>query len=309
MSVEASERLIELIRADNDISDHCGSCDEAMIGAAERALGVTFPPSYRRLIEEFGTWDIAGEEFLGVYRTPARGSRLLGSVDETLEMRRNHRLPPELIVVMFDGMGGTIVLDSSRPDDSGEYPVLAWAHADEAPEKLGDDFGSFALALCARSVHRGEAKRPIGSAISVAQDLLGLPRARRKPPGVDEVVAAVRGFEAVAFAVPEGADTDGFLFEYGEVNWLAEPMFSVGFVRQMEVVDADGEHHEFSQVSFAFHLRVDADLRSLGSRSVWWFRGDGSHFENWLGSMLRDPVWRMLRRKEVTEFSLSQEPV
>ncbi|MFE6611141.1 SMI1/KNR4 family protein [Amycolatopsis sp. NPDC057786] len=309
MSVEASERLIDLVRANGDLSNHAGGADEGMISSAERTLGVAFPPSYRRLVEEFGTWDIAGREFLGVYRTPGRGPRVLGSAAETLEMRRDHGLAPELIVVMFDGMGGAVVLDSSRPDDSGEYPVLAWAHADDVPEKLGDDFGSFALALCARSVHREGAKRPIDSAIAVARDLLGLPGSRRKHPTVDEVVTAVRGFEAVRFAVPDGADTDGFLFEYGEVNWGSEPMFAVGFVRQMEIVDADGEHEQYSQVAFEFRCRVDADLRSLGSRAVWWFRSDGSDFEDWLASVTRDPVWRTLRRKEIAEFVLSQESV
>ncbi|MFC3488374.1 SMI1/KNR4 family protein [Amycolatopsis roodepoortensis] len=309
MSVDASERLIDLVRANGDLSNHADGADEGMISSAERTLGVAFPPSYRRLVEEFGTWDIAGLEFLGVYRTPGYGPGLLGSVAETLDMRRDHGLAPELIVVMFDGMGGAVVLDSSRPDDSGEYPVLAWSHADKTPEKLGDDFGSFALALCARSVYREGAKLPIDSAITVAQDLLGVPGSRRKPPAVDEVVSAIRGFEAVAFAVPDGTDTDGFLFEYSEVNWLSEPMFAVRFVRQMQIVDAAGEHDEYSQVSFEFHCRVDVDLRSVGSRAVWWFRSDGTDFEEWLASVTRDPVWRVLRRKEIAEFVLTQESV
>ncbi|MFI7122908.1 SMI1/KNR4 family protein [Amycolatopsis sp. NPDC049868] len=294
MSVEASERLIELIRANEDISNHADGSDEATISAAERTLGVAFPPSYRRLIQEFGAWEIAGEEFFG-------------SIAETLDMRRDHGMPSELILVTFDGMGGAVVLDSSQQDDSGEYPVLAWVHADETREKLGDDFGSFALALCARALYRGGVKLPVGSAASVAQDLLGLPGSRRKPPVADEVIAAIRGFEGVEFDVPDDADSDGFLFQYGEVNWGSEPMFSVGFVRQMEIVDADGEHEQYSQVGFEFRCRVDADLRSLGSRAVWWFRSDGTDFEDWLTSVTRDPVWRTLQRKEVAEFVLSQE--
>ncbi|ANN19211.1 hypothetical protein SD37_28735 [Amycolatopsis orientalis] len=206
MSVEASERLIELVRSNEDISNHSSPCGEAMISAAEGALGVKFPPSYRRLIEEFGTWDIAGEEFLGVYRTPACGTKLLGSVSVTLDMRRDHGMPPELIVVMFDGMGGAVVLDSSRPDGSGEYPVLVWAHVDQPPEKLGEDFGSFALALCARSLHCGGEKHPIDYAIVVARDLLGARGSRPEPPTVDEVMTAIRAFESVEFDVPDGSD-------------------------------------------------------------------------------------------------------
>ncbi|ANN19210.1 hypothetical protein SD37_28730 [Amycolatopsis orientalis] len=93
------------------------------------------------------------------------------------------------------------------------------------------------------------------------------------------------------------------------MNWFSEPVFSVGFVRQMEIVDADGEHQEYSQVKFAFHCRPDARLRSLGSRAVWWFRSDGTSFADWLASVMRDPVWGMVRRSEVAGFSLSQESV
>jgi hypothetical protein len=156
-AVEASERLIELVRGNDDIANHADGCDAGTIAAAESDLGVAFPPSYRRLIEEFGTWDIAGEEFLGVYQTPAMGLKLLGSVTETLDARSQYGMPSDLIVVMFDGMGGLIVLDSSRVDREGEYPVLVWNPGvvdRESMERLGDDFGSFAFALCQRAITR-----------------------------------------------------------------------------------------------------------------------------------------------------------
>lgn len=156
-AVEASERLIELVRENDDLANHADGCDAEAMTTAENDLGVAFPPSYRRLIEEFGTWDIAGEEFLGVYQTPVMGQKLLGSVTETQEARSQYGMPPDLIVVMFDGMGGLIVLDSSRVDQEGEYPVLVWNPGvvdRENMERLGDDFGSFAFALCQRAVTR-----------------------------------------------------------------------------------------------------------------------------------------------------------
>ncbi|MGY6651010.1 SMI1/KNR4 family protein [Amycolatopsis sp. TRM77291] len=70
MSIDASERLIELVRANGDVSNRADGANEGTIAAAERTLGVEFPRSYRRLVEEFGTWDIAGLEFLGVYSAP-----------------------------------------------------------------------------------------------------------------------------------------------------------------------------------------------------------------------------------------------
>jgi hypothetical protein len=156
-AIEASERLIELVRGNDDIANHADGCDAEMLAAAERELGVAFPPSYRRVIEEFGTWDIAGEEFLGVYQTSAMGQNLLGSVTETLDARDQYGMPSGLVGVMFDGMGGLIVLDSSQVDSEGDYPVLVWnpGVADRRDmERLGEDFGSFALTLCSRAVDR-----------------------------------------------------------------------------------------------------------------------------------------------------------
>ncbi|MGW2521836.1 SMI1/KNR4 family protein [Streptomyces sp. NPDC001617] len=161
-AVEASERLIELVRSNDDIANHGDGCTAETITGAERDLGATFPSSYRRLVEEFGTWDIAGEEFLGVYRAPAMGQQLLGSVTETLDARSRYGMPSDLIVVMFDGMGGLVVLEASRPDKEGEYPVLVWnpGSIDRASlEKLGDSFGSFALELCQRAVTRWREER------------------------------------------------------------------------------------------------------------------------------------------------------
>ncbi|MCZ7416996.1 MULTISPECIES: SMI1/KNR4 family protein [unclassified Streptomyces] len=156
-AVAASERLIELVRGNDDIANHADGCDAGTMAAAESDLGVAFPPSYRRLIEEFGTWDITGEEFLGVYQTLAMGQKLLGSVAETLDARSQYGMPSDLIVVMFDGMGGLVVLDSSQVNQEGEYPVLVWNPGvvdRESMERLGDDFGSFAFALCQRAVTR-----------------------------------------------------------------------------------------------------------------------------------------------------------
>ncbi|WP_416967094.1 SMI1/KNR4 family protein [Streptomyces sp. 4F14] len=125
-AVEASERAIVLIRANGDIAHHAEGCDGQTLAAAERALGLKFPPSCRRLIEEFGTWDVPPKEFLGVYRTPARGDTLLGSVAQTLEARTAVRLPRHLLVVMLDDVWSFVVLDTSQTDEDGECPVFAW---------------------------------------------------------------------------------------------------------------------------------------------------------------------------------------
>jgi hypothetical protein len=141
----------------------------------------------------------------------------------------------------------------------------------------------------------------------VVQGIVDQLGSSREVPTAEEVMATVRSFERIGFDVPTGADSDGFLFQYGEVNWFSEPTFTVGFVRQMELVDAEGEHEGYSQVQLEYRYRVDADLRSLESRNSWWFRESGTPFDEWLESVKRDPVWSVVREKIPVEFDVSQE--
>lgn len=158
--------LIQLVRDNDDVANFAGGCDEGTIAAAEQALGVRLPPSYRAAVAALGTWDIAGEEFLGVFTMPTTGDQLLGSVWETLDARRKFALPVDLVVVMFDGSGDLVVLDASAADARGEYPVLVWNPGivtSSEMERLDDDFGSFALRRCTRAVERwreSEASQP-----------------------------------------------------------------------------------------------------------------------------------------------------
>ncbi|MFD8230332.1 hypothetical protein ACFV20_00295 [Streptomyces sp. NPDC059696] len=149
-------------------------------------------------------------------------------------------------------------------------------------------------------------RRPIDSALSVVQDIVGQVGASREVPTFEEVMATVRNFERIRFEVPSGADSDGFLFQYGEVNWFAEPTFVVGFVRQLEIVDTEGEHEGYSQVQLEYRYQADVDLRSLESHNSWWFRESGTSFSEWLESVKRDPLWGIVRGKLPIEFSVSQ---
>ena len=150
-------------------------------------------------------------------------------------------------------------------------------------------------------------RRPIDSALSVVQDIVDQVGSSREVPTFEEVMSAVRSFERISFDVPTGTDSDGFLFQYGEVNWFAEPTFTIGFVRQFEIVDVEGEHEGYSQVQLEYRYQSDADLRSLESHSSWWFHGGVTSFDEWLESVEQDPVWGITRGKVPVEFSTSQE--
>ncbi|GHB80458.1 hypothetical protein GCM10010331_79910 [Streptomyces xanthochromogenes] len=157
--VESISEFISLVRSHEDIAHHADDCTPEMISEAEEALGLKFPPSYLLFLKEFGTCDIGGAEFFGVYRTEAGGSQLWGSSYETLDARSQWDMPHSLIAVQHDGMGGTVVLDSAQPSPDGEYPVLVWdagAKARGTMEFLAADFGTYALDVGRREVQAAQ---------------------------------------------------------------------------------------------------------------------------------------------------------
>lgn len=150
-------------------------------------------------------------------------------------------------------------------------------------------------------------KLPIDSALGAAQRIVDRQRSGHEIPAVGELVEAVRSFEPIEFDVPSGTDSDGFLFQYGEVNWFCELTFTIGFVRQLELAGPEGEPEGYSQVQLEYRYRVDAHLRSLGDHNSWWFREGGTPFADWLESVATDPVWRVVRDKAPVGFDISQK--
>jgi hypothetical protein len=150
-------------------------------------------------------------------------------------------------------------------------------------------------------------RRSIDSALGVVRGIVDQVGAGQEVPTAEEVMAAVRDFERITFEVPDREDSDGFLFQYGKVNWFPDPTFVVSFVRQLEIVDADGEHEAYSQVQLEYRYRVDSDLDSIQGHNSWWFADSQRPFDEWLESVRRDPVWGIIRGKVPDAFDVSQE--
>ncbi|MEU9704818.1 hypothetical protein [Streptomyces sp. NPDC047981] len=119
----------------------------------------------------------------------------------------------------------------------------------------------------------------------------------------------VRQFSAIEFEVPELPDADGYLFQYGKVNWFPEPTFALGILRQLEVVDATGGHESYIQVQFELRYFLDDDLDCVGSHSEWWFPGDEVSFDSWLESVSRAEISNRLAMKTVRDFAIWKEMV
>ncbi|MDH6139462.1 hypothetical protein P3T35_001462 [Kitasatospora sp. GP30] len=156
--VESVAALVRLLRAHPDTCRWTGGLGPADLARAERELGSPFPSSYRYFLAELGSCEADGTDFLGVYRTAALGDTLLGTVEATLDARTDERFPRELLVIQYDGMGGLVSLDTAQRDADGEHPVVVWdpGSGDRGgPERLADDFGSYALRQCSRSLLDG----------------------------------------------------------------------------------------------------------------------------------------------------------
>ena len=149
-------QLVERVRSKLSESERsceiAGPVPEVAIAAAEEALGVTFPPSYRTFLRTFGGIAIpvhlgVVHEFVGVAppgRDPAAAPNGQDDVvGRTLAARAERNLAEHLVVV---GLGAEsqewFCLDVSRTRSNGECPVLLYDPRDNAlDQQFYDDFG------------------------------------------------------------------------------------------------------------------------------------------------------------------------
>jgi antitoxin YobK len=143
-TIELVERVRQRLGHQENPVRIAGPVSETAISAAEEALGITFPPSYRTFLRTWG--GIALPTHLGIVHDfvgVAVGDGDGDVVARTLRAREERRLAEHLVVV---GMGAQyqewFCLDASRPLPNGEYPVLMFDARDNAlDQQFYDDFG------------------------------------------------------------------------------------------------------------------------------------------------------------------------
>jgi hypothetical protein len=141
-TIELVERVRRRLREHENPCEIAGPVPESAISAAEEALGVTFPPSYRTFLRTFGGIAIPAHlgivhDFVGVTHENA------DVVKRTLAARTERKLSENLIVVgMGAGCQEWFCLDVSRTQPNGEAPVLMYDARDNAlDQQFYDDFG------------------------------------------------------------------------------------------------------------------------------------------------------------------------
>jgi hypothetical protein len=149
MSMANLDQALQLIQDNEDQADFVGQREDRLIDAAETALGLSFPPTYRRFLKEIGCGDIAGAEFYGLINDNFTNSAVPNGIWLTLKIRVTGKLPQSLIVVSETGNGGYYAIDRTRQDNEGESPVIVWfpglSIVGGKIEQAAEDFGAFIL--------------------------------------------------------------------------------------------------------------------------------------------------------------------
>jgi hypothetical protein len=146
MGMAELERALDAVR-DSDRAHFVGPREPTLVAAAEEALGVSLPPTYRRFVAELGAGSIGGREIYGAITENFVDSSIPDGIWLTLDERERFGFPNHLVIIGDTGMGEFYVLDTSRRDDTGESPVVVWVAGQSQDgdhlELVAPDFGSF----------------------------------------------------------------------------------------------------------------------------------------------------------------------
>ena len=110
-------------------------------------------------------------------------------------------------------------------------------------------------------------------------------------------------------AVPFDTASDGVLYETGVFNFHGLDEFYLGFLRQFEVLDEDGEHQDYEQLTCEFRFPVSDETRSFGSVTRWWFTSDDEPWSAFVASVESRPEFTTLRFIAPQAASIQQEMV
>jgi antitoxin YobK len=129
------------------LSDFCGEKEASLLQKAEEVLGLTFPPTYRLFLKKLGCGGFGGFEVYGLIDNNFYDSGIPNGIWLTLRHRKLYNLPHQFIIISDLGYGPFYVLDASKPNTDGEYPVLVLpiGYNPINTEKANEDFGDFLL--------------------------------------------------------------------------------------------------------------------------------------------------------------------
>jgi hypothetical protein len=114
------------------------------IEALEGLFGHSLPPSYRVFLELAGGGGVEESEISGIVDGEPHLQQRGGAWWDTMYCREHFALPPRFIVIFFADDEVCWCLDTARPREDGELPVIAYDVFSRKPDRqIAPDFLSF----------------------------------------------------------------------------------------------------------------------------------------------------------------------
>jgi hypothetical protein len=147
MSMKDFFSAVALIESRPEKAFFAGPRPESLIEAAEKCLGVIFPPTYRQFLLLFGAGSFGSEEFYGVINDDFETGPIPDGIWCTLDERKQIGLAKELVVVGISSYGELHCIDTNIKPESPVFYYQSHLRPDEQPprEIAGEDFGAFFL--------------------------------------------------------------------------------------------------------------------------------------------------------------------
>jgi hypothetical protein len=158
MGLDEYEKAVHLMNDHPELQGFVGERSETLVQAAEKTLGLKFPPSYRRFVLEFGAGNFGAFEVYGVIHSNFESSSVPDAVWCTLDERKSGDLPPDLVVIHHDGFGGYHCIDCKKSPEEGPivtyYP--GYQRSRQSREIIANDFGAFFLEFVGQQLELGD---------------------------------------------------------------------------------------------------------------------------------------------------------
>tara|TARA_B100000989_G_scaffold223398_1_gene170909 strand:+ start:175 stop:729 length:555 start_codon:yes stop_codon:yes gene_type:complete len=133
---------------------------EDFIKDSEKMLNLKVPTTYLLFLKRYGCYGFFGRDFFGIVPCLFKEKKgyedlvsLYDAFNITLEKRQQSQLPNKYIIVGNPGYGPLDAIDTSKPDEHGECPVVMIQGILQDPitkedtwlegEKLAPDFGTY----------------------------------------------------------------------------------------------------------------------------------------------------------------------
>lgn len=162
MSMENYNRAVQLIEQYPNEKLFSGPQPDSFIVAAEQALGVIFPDTYRQFLNGYGAGSFGPQEIYGITGVDFENSGCPDAVWMTRSFRDDVELPSNFVCVYGVGDGEYYFIYTSRQGDEG--PVVSYTPGmgmpPDGPEVIATDFGEFLLRLVERVVRRLTLRTP-----------------------------------------------------------------------------------------------------------------------------------------------------